>query len=289
MPRNSRTYASIIDFLAFSLLCSSVASFSSVGDFNKDFYITWSPNHINTSLDGHLRTLKLDKSSGSGFASNDAFLFGQFDMQIRLIPGNSAGTVVAFYLQSNGSKHDEIDFEFLGNVLGKPYILQTNVFVSGVGNREERINLWFDPTEDFHTYSIIWDIYQIIFMVDWVPIRSYRSNSMKGVVFPGWQPMRLLVSLWDGESWATRGGHDKINWSRGPFTVSFRDYKTNAFACDDNMVSCRTSNVRNKDRIGNMSWIQRRLLRWVRKYHLIYDYCEDDKRFQNKFPPECSL
>ncbi|GFP88444.1 probable xyloglucan endotransglucosylase/hydrolase protein 10 [Phtheirospermum japonicum] len=69
----------------------------STEDFNKDFFVTWSPSYVNTSYDGKNRNLILDKDSGSGFASNDMFLFGQFDMQIKLIPGNSAGIVVAFY------------------------------------------------------------------------------------------------------------------------------------------------------------------------------------------------
>lgn len=61
-----------------------------------------------------------------------------------------------------GPERDELDFEFLGNRTGEPYLIQTNVYKNGTGGREMRHMLWFDPTEDYHTYSILWNNHQIV-------------------------------------------------------------------------------------------------------------------------------
>ncbi|CDO97322.1 unnamed protein product [Coffea canephora] len=292
---NASRFIFLIGVLSVELIQISIASVVSAGDFNRDFFVTWSPSHVNTSADGRARSLKLDPDSGSAFASNDMFLFGQFDMQIKLIPGNSAGAVVAFYLSSNQPNRDELDFEFLGNADGgqqQPYILQTNVYVDGFDDREERIKLWFDPTKDFHTYTILWNIHQIVFMVDWVPIRTFRNHADKGVAFPRWQPMALQASIWDGSSWATGGGKDKIDWSRGPFVASFQNHKIDACIWKGSAGFCTAespTNWWNQGGSNSLTSAQRRLFRWVRKYYVIYDYCQDRPRFKNNLPKECSL
>jgi len=43
----------------------AMASVISTGNYNKDFFVEWSPSHVNTSADGGTRSLRLDKESGA--------------------------------------------------------------------------------------------------------------------------------------------------------------------------------------------------------------------------------
>ncbi|KAL9232736.1 hypothetical protein vseg_007809 [Gypsophila vaccaria] len=272
------------------------------GNFNVDFERTFGDNRVQIPGHGKYLALSLDKFSGSGFRSKDEYLFGRVDMQMKLVAGNSAGTVTTLYLSSDQStgRHDEIDFEFLGNVSGQPYTLHTNVFSQGKGNREQQFHLWFDPTKDFHTYSIVWNTKLIMFMVDETPIRVFRNQERDiGVPFPKNQAMKIYSSIWNADDWATQGGSIKTDWSKAPFSAYYRNFNIDActplggFSC---AYAAKNSAIitRNSNKIGRGTWRShdlnawgRRRLRWVQKYFMIYDYCKDWKRFSQGYPPEC--
>ncbi|MCE0480834.1 putative xyloglucan endotransglucosylase/hydrolase protein 23 [Datura stramonium] len=264
------------------------------GKFDQEFDITWGDGRAKIVNNGELLTLSLDKISGSGFQSKNEYLFGKIDMQLKLVPGNSAGTVTAYYLSSQGPTHDEIDFEFLGNLSGDPYTLHTNVFSQGKGNREQQFHLWFDPTADFHTYSILWNPQRIIFYVDGTPIREYKNAESIGVPYPKNQPMRIYSSLWNADDWATRGGLVKTDWSQAPFSASYRNF--NANTCIPNSPSSNSCNYNSTSSNSDTSssWLNEELdntsqerLKWVQKNYMVYNYCTDSKRFPQGFPADC--
>ncbi|KAH7544725.1 probable xyloglucan endotransglucosylase/hydrolase protein 23 [Ziziphus jujuba] len=268
----------------------------SASNFYQDFDITWGDGRGKILNNGELLTLGLDKASGSGFQSKNEYLFGKIDMQLKLVPGNSAGTVTAYYLSSKGSTWDEIDFEFLGNLSGDPYTLHTNVFSQGKGNREQQFHLWFDPTADFHTYSILWNPQRIVFSVDGTPIREFKNAESKGVPFPKSQPMRIYSSLWNADDWATRGGLIKTDWTQAPFTASYRNFNANACVWSSGASSCGSSGSSSSTSSTSNQWLSEELdstkqdrLKWVQNNYMIYNYCTDAKRFPQGFPAECSM
>ena len=70
------------------------------GNFYQDFDLTWGDGRAQILNNGELLTLSLDKASGSAFNSKNEYLFGKIDMQLKLVSGNSAGTVTAYYVSS---------------------------------------------------------------------------------------------------------------------------------------------------------------------------------------------
>ncbi|XP_057536509.1 xyloglucan endotransglucosylase protein 1-like isoform X1 [Amaranthus tricolor] len=275
------------------------------GRFYEEFEPTFGGNRVRVSgRSNQLLSLSLDKYSGSGFRSKKEYLYGRIDMDMKLIAGNSAGTVTTLYLSSDQSTgtHDEIDFEFLGNVSNQPYTLHTNVFSQGKGNREQQFHLWFDPTANFHTYSVVWNPRLIMFLVDETPIRVFRNHEKYGVAFPKNQPMRIYSSLWNADNWATQGGSVKTDWTKAPFTAYYR--KFNIDACDGPnraSLSCVTGPVaytnshrwtnkkstRGTWRTHDLDANGRKRIRYIQKNFMVYDYCEDWKRFSQGYPPEC--
>ncbi|KAK4846936.1 hypothetical protein QYF36_023427 [Acer negundo] len=239
---------------------------ASSAKFDELFQASWALDHF--AYEGETLKLKLDNYSGAGFGSKSKYLFGKVSIQIKLVEGDSAGTVTAFYMSSDGPNHNEFDFEFLGNTTGEPYLIQTNVYVNGVGNREQRLDLWFDPTKDFHTYSVFWNQRQVVFLVDETPIRVHTNLENKGIPFPRDQPMGVYSSIWNADDWATQ--------------VSV--------AAADNAKKCSSSGEKrywwDEPMVAELNLHQSHQLLWVRANHMIYDYCTDTTRFPVT-PLEC--
>ncbi|XP_049411891.1 xyloglucan endotransglucosylase/hydrolase protein 31-like [Solanum stenotomum] len=255
--------------------------------FSQGFRNLWGPQH--QSLNQDTLTIWLDHNSGSGFKSLRDYRSGYFGTSLKLQPGYTAGIITSFYLSNSEDfpgHHDEIDIEFLGTTPGKPYVLQTNVYMKGSGDghiigREMQFHLWFDPTKGFHNYAILWNPNEIIFFVDDVPIRRYPKKS--DAIFPQ-RPMYVYGSIWDASSWATEDGRIKADYKYQPFVGKYNNFKIGGCTTNDN-PSCRPPSG-SPSRSGGLSRQQNDAMEWVQRNYKVYDYCRDPQR-DRTHTPEC--
>ncbi|KAL3363944.1 hypothetical protein AABB24_012933 [Solanum stoloniferum] len=262
--------------------------------FEELYQPSWAFDHLTT--EGEILRMKLDHLSGTGFQSKSKYMFGKVTVQIKLVEGDSAGTVTAFYMSSDGPTHNEFDFEFLGNTTGEPYTVQTNVYVNGIGNREQRLKLWFDPSKDFHSYSIMWNQRQVVFLVDETPVRVHSNLEHRGIPYPKDQPMGVYSSIWNADDWATQGGLVKTDWSHAPFVASYKGFEINGCECPATVAAaeitrrCSSNGQKrywwDEPVMSELNVHQSHQLIWVRANHMVYDYCTDTARFPVA-PVEC--
>ncbi|CAN6550022.1 unnamed protein product [Malus baccata var. baccata] len=262
--------------------------------FDEGYTKLFGDDNLMILRDGKSVHLSLDERTGSGFVSQDLYQHGFFSASIKLPADYTAGVVVAFYM-SNGDMfpkhHDEIDFEFLGNIRGKEWRVQTNIYGNGSTNtgREERYNLWFDPSDDYHQYSILWTDSQIIFYVDNVPIREFKKTESMGGDFPA-KPMSLYATIWDGSDWATNGGKYRVNYKYAPYLAEFSDLVLHGCAVDPiEQLSKKCENTQNSESVPTgVTRLQRTKMESLRKKHMTYSYCYDRIRYKSP-PSECVI
>lgn len=104
--------------------------------------------------------------------------------------------------------------------------------------------------------------------------------------------MRVYSSLWNADSWATRGGLVKIDWTKAPFIARLRHFRARACKYEGpiSVSKCAAptpGNWWNSPVYAHLSFDKHNQMNWVRDNFMIYDYCKDFKRFNGLMPGEC--
>ncbi|KAK9274360.1 hypothetical protein L1049_019174 [Liquidambar formosana] len=289
-------------YLLFLLVCIHVFLASGspqnlnlpTSTFDEGFQHLYGDDHVFILENGKSVHISLDSRTGSGFISQDQYLYGYFSASIKLPSDYTAGVVVTFYTSNQElyeTNHDELDFEFLGNIRGQSWVVQSNIYGNGSisRGREERYGLWFDPTEDFHQYSILWTGKVIIFYVDNVPIRVVKRTEAMGGDFPS-KPMSLYATIWDGSNWATSGGKYKVDYKYAPFIAKFSDLVLGGCAIDPIEKSSTCDYDTNFEAIISTGVTPKEIsdMENFRKKYMTYSYCYHRSRYPTPLP-ECVI
>ncbi|KAL8064631.1 hypothetical protein ABFX02_01G103400 [Erythranthe guttata] len=233
--------------------------------FDAYYSYLWGGDHFSINPQRTEVQLKFDNSSGAGFRSKSNYGSGLFHVKMKLPSNKSGGIVPNFYLtavpdgESASKPHFEVDFEFLGST-GK---VQTNVYDSDAGHREQTFDLWFDPSADFHSYEILWNIYQIVFYIDNIPVRVFKNN-IPGVAYPN-KPMHIEASIWNAE-WA-----GAVDWSKAPFFMHYSDF--GFYACPGNNMAVCSYDHLFWNRYKELTSVEKQKMANYRKKYMTYNYC----------------
>lgn len=163
-----------------------------------------------------------DRPYRSGaLVSDHMLLHGRVEARIK--PARGKGLVTGFFLH-RGSPRQEIDIEFTGD---DPCSMLVNVYFNpgdegtsldfGYRGSPSRIDLGFDASLDFHTYSIEWQPDRISWFVDGALV--HERGSWDTTPIPH-LPMKLHANLWPPRSESLAG---RIGLRSIPSTAMFKD------------------------------------------------------------------
>ncbi|CAA2954049.1 xyloglucan endotransglucosylase hydrolase 2-like [Olea europaea subsp. europaea] len=218
---NSKALANLLMIsLSVVLACFTIPA---AGNFYRDADINWGDGRGKIFEGGRMLTLSLDQYSGSGFQSKNEYSFGRFDTQLKLVPGNSAGTALFFYRLKELAMM-KLTSSFLAMHL------------------------------DCHTLFIP------ICIPKGKEIKN--SNSISGSIRQQLSTPTQLCGILDASyDWATQGGRVKTDWRKAPFTVYYRNFNANGCVSGTSGRSCANSGAWQTQQLdakgrNRLRWVQ---------------------------------
>jgi endo-1,3-1,4-beta-glycanase ExoK len=122
--------------------------------------------------------------------------YGHGMYEVRMRPAASPGLVTAFFTYTgapHGSRHDEIDFEFLGKDRAA---VQLNYFAAGQGKNEKIVKFAFDATASMNDYAFEWLPDSLRWFVNGELVHEVMREP--GQPFPE-EPSKIILSIWNGQ------------------------------------------------------------------------------------------
>lgn len=142
------------------------------------------------------------KTHASGnYQTYSTYKYGKYTVRMKASDVN--GTISSMFVYtgtSDGTDHDEIDFEIFGK---DPTTMQVNYWRNG-NEHPQSIDLWFNASVDYHTYSFIWSSDSIKWYVDDVLVHSVNENNRNDNDSLPITAGKIMINLWAGtgiDSW----------------------------------------------------------------------------------------
>ncbi|CAK9201278.1 unnamed protein product [Sphagnum troendelagicum] len=190
-------------------------------------------------------------------------------------------------LSSNGATHDELDFEFLGNITGQPYILQTNVpmvlVTESNGSTFGSTQLQISNTTlsiGTKTMSCSWWT-----MCPFECSRTTRTWGCHISTARRWQCAQVCGTDLNGPP---KAAESKIDWQYAPFIATYEGSNVDGCAVqnNNNLAGCAVASSNKWAQAPALTWHQTNQLKWIRHRYLVYNYCTDKMRYPTP-PTEC--
>lgn len=90
--------AALVAVVAAAVTAAAAAAGHGDHNFHRDFDAVWGKGNARFRDGGRMVELTLDEQTGARLQSKERFLFGRFDLEIKLVRGESAGTITSFYV-----------------------------------------------------------------------------------------------------------------------------------------------------------------------------------------------